>query len=302
MSASGPAGVSVSRPPLAAPAFRRAAILGTGLIGGSVAATLRARRIAARIVGYSPGADAAEALALGLVDETAASPVDAVDGADLVVLAAPIPVIPALFVAIAPRIAPDALIVDCASTKRSVIEAAKNGLGAAMSRFVASHPIAGGERHGPSASRSDLFQGCAAILCAHPGNESQTVGRAAALWTALGARVVEMGADEHDELFAEVSHWPHAVAFALCGAIASGARAGPASRFAGAGLRDTTRIGASSAALWADILLDNRDAVMRCAGEFRAELDAIESALAAGEREALIDRFEKASRWRRSLG
>jgi prephenate dehydrogenase len=106
----------------------------------------------------------------------------------------------------------------------------------------------------------------------------------------------------HDAVFAEISHWPHAVAFALCGAIAAGPNADPAVRFAGAGLRDTTRIGASSGSLWADILLDNRDAVLGCADAFERELRAVTEALRARDRATLIERFESASRWRRRLG
>lgn len=286
----------------AAPRFRRVAILGTGLIGGSVAAALRAGGLAREIVGHAPGGDADEARARGLVDRVADDPASAVQAADLVVLAAPIPALPGLFAAIAPALADDALIIDCASTKRSTIAAARAACGAAFARFVPSHPIAGGERHGPSAARGDLFEGCAVILCPHAQMQPGALARARATWSALGARVVEMDPVEHDELFAEVSHWPHAVAFALCGAIAAGPRAQAAQRQAGAGLRDTTRIGASSAALWADILLDNRDAVLRCAGGFADELRKVTAALDAGDRDALVRHFDAASRWRRGLG
>lgn len=301
MSASGQ-GSGVALSPAPALRFRRAAILGTGLIGGSFAAALRAGRFAGEVVGFSPGDDASEARSLGLVDRCAASASAAVEGADLVVLAAPIPVLRSLFEAISDRLADDALVVDCASTKRSVVAAAEAACGEAFARFVPSHPIAGGERHGPSAARADLFDGCIAVVCEHARNVPWAVERARELWTALGARVVTMDAGDHDELFAEVSHWPHAVAFALCGAIAAGSRAESARSYAGAGLRDTTRIGASSATLWADILLDNRDAVMRCAEDFDRELRAVEQALKTGDRAELVRRFEAASRWRRSLG
>lgn len=281
--------------------LRRAAVLGVGLIGGSVAAGLRQRRLAAEVVGYSPGDDARRALELGLVDVAADDVATAVEGADLVVLAAPIPALRGLLEALRERLAHDAVVTDCASTKRSVIAAARATLGEAFPRFVAAHPIAGGERHGPDAARADLFDGCLAVVCAHPESSPDAVERVHAVWAALGARVAPMDAVEHDELFAEVSHWPHAVAFALCAAIAHGPQAAAAQRFAGAGLRDTTRIGASSAPLWADILIDNREAVLRCAEAFQDELRAITQALSAGDRAALVDRFEAASRWRRRL-
>ena len=285
----------------ASPSLHRAAILGVGLIGGSVAAGLRARGLAGEVVGYSPGEDARRAQELGLLDRAAASVAEAVDGADLVVLAAPIPALPGLLAQIRGRLSPEAVVTDCSSTKRSAIEAARSALGDAFPRFVAGHPIAGGERHGPDAARADLFDGCLAVLCPHPEVLPVALERVEALWAGLGARLARMEPAAHDELFAEVSHWPHAVAFALCAAIEAGPRADAARRFAGAGLRDTTRIGASSASLWADILIDNRDAVLECAGAFDRELRAIAEALEAGDRQALAERFERAARWRRSL-
>ena len=282
--------------------FRCAAVIGTGLIGGSIAAVLRARGLAATVRGHSPGRDAIRARELGLVDTVCDDAAEAVDGADLVVLAAPIPAMPGLFAAIRDRVGTDALVVDCASTKQSTIAAAAAVGDRVFARFVPSHPIAGGERHGPDAARADLFDGRLAIVCPHPGVAPTLVERARALWTAFGAQVVEMDAVAHDAAFAEVSHWPHAVAFALCGAIAAGPNAEAALRFAGAGLRDTTRIGASSASLWADILLDNREAVLGCADAFERELRAVTEALRAGDRATLVEHFGAASRWRGRLG
>jgi len=282
--------------------FRRAAILGVGLIGGSVAAALRRAGLAAEIVGSSPGQDARTAHAIGLVDHCEPDAARAVKGADLVVLAAPIPAIAALFPVIAPHLDADAVITDCASTKRSTVDAARAALGDAFARFVPGHPIAGGERHGPHAARADLFERCVTVLCPQPDTAPEPLERVRALWTTLGARVTELSVQAHDDLFAEVSHWPHAVAFALCGAIAGGERAGLAQRYAGAGLRDTTRIGASSADLWAGILLDNRESVLRCARAFERELAVLTEALRRGDREALRERFEAASAWRRGVG
>ena len=286
----------------ARPRWRRAAILGTGLIGGSVAAALRERGLAAQIVGCSPGADGPRAMELGLIDCCEADAAHAVVGADLVVIAAPIPVIPGLLSLIREHLSPDALVTDCASTKRSTIEAARQALGASFARFVPGHPIAGGEGHGPDAARATLFERCVAVLCPQDDTDPAYAAHASGLWAELGARVVTMGAEEHDRLFAEVSHWPHAVAFALCGAIASGQRAEPARQFAGAGLRDTTRIGASSADLWADILIDNREAALDCARAFEREMSRITQALQDGDRDRLRACFEAASAWRRGLG
>jgi len=281
--------------------FRRIAVLGVGLIGGSIAVAARARGLADRVVGFSPGTDAQEAFGLGLVDELAEDPAAAADGADLVVLAAPIPALPGLFGSIAARLAPDATITDAASTKLSTIAAARASLGSVFPRYVPAHPIAGAERHGPGAARADLFEGCIALLSPEADTAPDAYRRVSGFWTALGAKAVDMRAADHDRLFAEVSHWPHAAVFALCAAIADGPRAEDALRFAGAGLRDTTRIGASSAGLWADIVLDNRESVLECAAAFERELRSMMDALERGDREALVRRFETASRWRRRL-
>lgn len=283
------------------PPFERIALLGVGMIGGSVAAACRAAGLARHVVGYTPGHDAREALSLGLLDSAAASVGQAVAGADLIVLAAPISAQPALFSALVPHLHPDALLTDCASTKFSTVMAAQARLQGALDRYVPAHPIAGSERNGPSAARADLFRGALAILCPQPCNSAQTVARVRGFWAGLGARVVELDADRHDRVFAEVSHWPHAVVFALCAAIANGDCADDALCFAGAGLRDTSRIGASSPQLWADILLDNRAPVLACAQAFEVEMAAMLAALRAGDRAALTACFETGSRWRRAL-
>lgn len=283
------------------PVFGRVALLGVGMIGGSVAAACRARGAVARVTGYTPQSDARDALALGLIDAVADSVADAVRDADLVILAAPISAQPSLFSALVPHLRADAIVTDCASTKASTVAAARERLGAAFARYVPSHPIAGSERHGPQAARADLFDGAMVIVCPQPENSIGGVARIRDFWTALGSRVAELDATRHDRVFAEVSHWPHAVVFAMCSAIANGGFADDALRFAGAGLRDSSRIGASSPQLWADILLDNREPVLECARAFETELAALLAALRAGDRAALAACFEPGSRWRQAL-
>ena len=293
-------------PPGEAP-LRTVAVCGVGLIGGSVAAGLRVRRRALDVVGFDP-AHAQQALAAGLVDRVAASFAEAVAGADLVVLAAPVAANCELLVELGAgpvplvrRLAPGAAITDVSSTKRSVTEAARRALGGFGSRFVASHPIAGSERHGPSAARADLFEGSVALVCPQDGSDADAVARVQALWQGLGARCATMAPERHDDLFAAVSHWPHAVAFALSASVGGSALADDARRYCGAGLRDTTRVGASSPELWAGILLDNRGPSLAAAAAFRAQLDDIEHALADGDRERLTEALARGARWRRTL-
>ncbi|MEK9776002.1 MAG: prephenate dehydrogenase/arogenate dehydrogenase family protein [Quisquiliibacterium sp.] len=281
--------------------FRRIAILGIGLIGGSVAAAVRARALAEEIVGFAPEPHAAQALEAKLIDRAAANAAEAVDGAQLVVLAAPIPALPRLFEEISVNLTDDALLTDVASTKQSTISAARLALGARFANYLAAHPIAGGERHGPQAARADLFEGCLTLLCPQTETSEPARDQVGAFWESLGARVSEIDAIDHDRIFAEVSHWPHAMVFALCAAIAAGSWPQDALRFAGAGLRDTTRIGASSPELWTDILLDNRDAVLACAGSCDQQVRAVTSALRTGDRQRLLELFSVGARWRSHL-
>ena len=280
----------------------RIAILGIGLIGGSFAAALRARGVSASIAGCAPGTDAARALELGLVDEAFTDPLAAVRGADWVVLAAPVPALPGLMATIAPALGPDTRITDCGSTKRSVVDAARAALGPAFARYVAGHPIAGSERSGPDAANPDLFRGRRWVLCPVDDAQRAHCEPLRALLSPTGAVISEMTPLQHDRLFAEVSHWPHAVAFALGAAIARGGLADSAIEFSGGGLRDTSRIAASSPELWAGILMDNADAVLESAERYRAELDRMIEAIARRDRSALVESLGVASRWRRRLG
>jgi prephenate dehydrogenase len=280
----------------------RAVVVGTGAVGGSIAGALRARGLAGEVWGFDP-ANAAAAREAGLVDRVAASLAEAVDGADLVVLAAPVPVNRALLgdPALREALGARALLTDVSSTKASVVAAARAGLGARLGRFVASHPIAGSDRAGPGASRIDLLDGAHVIVCPTDGCDADALDAVRALWAALGARVASMTPEHHDRLFAEVSHWPHAVAFALAASVGQGPLADDARRYHGAGLRDTTRVGGSPPGLWAGILLDNRDASLAAAASFRAELDRIERALRDGDRAALEGALARGADWRSTL-
>ena len=257
--------------------------------------------LAEQVVGYAPPPDGATAVELGLVDEACADVAAALHGADLVMLAAPVTVLPALFDEVAVCLPDGAIVTDCASTKRSALAAARASLGNRAGRFVAGHPIAGSERSGPRAARATLFDGAQVMVCPAAETDRAACERVQALWRALGANVVLTDVDSHDSLYGELSHWPHAVAFALSAAVGTGAHADDALRFAGGGLRDTTRIGASSPTLWADILLDNRDAVLESAQAFERELQAITEAIREGRRDDLVALLARGADWRRKL-
>lgn len=281
--------------------IRKLAILGVGLIGGSLAASLKRAGTVAQIAGHSPGDDARVARALGYLDVACGSVAEAVADAGFVVLAAPVTAMPGLFAQIRPALDAHAIVTDCGSTKRSVIDAARRELGDAFMRYVPGHPIAGSEHSGPQAADPELFRGRRWLLCPLDATPQQHCEAVVRLLEPTGALIATLDPLLHDRIFAEVSHWPHAVAFGLSAAIAGGELAERALEYSGAGLRDTTRIGASSPAMWADILLDNREACLASAARFRACNDAIVAALEAGDRDRLVDVFATASRWRNRL-
>lgn len=282
------------------PGSARAAILGTGLLGGSLAAALKQRRLARTVIGFSPGDSGDRALSLGLIDARAESPAAAVAGADLVVLAAPVSENARLIATIRGHLAPGALLTDVSSVKRPVIDAARRVLGDRLADFVASHPIAGSDRSGPQAADPALFDGRLVVVTPLAESSPAQQTRLLSLWHALGATTRLLDADVHDRLYALVSHWPHAVAFAMADTVA--ADPAPGGPWAGKGLLDLTRIAASSPELWADILLQNAEPVLAVARRFRERTERIENALRDGDRDALRALFASAADWRRGEG
>lgn len=282
--------------------FRRVAILGTGMLGGSLAAALRERLPAIERVAYGVEPDVSRAMTLGLFDHRARTVAEAVAGADLVVLAAPISVNCAMMPEVLSRLASDAVLTDVSSVKGGVEAALREAVGERhelLARFVASHPIAGSEKAGPDAGSATLFVDRSVVLSALPESSPEVGERLAALWRCLGARIDRMSVDDHDRVFAQVSHWPHAMAFALAAAIAADRGAPPAGDHAGSGLLDMTRIAASSPTLWADILLHNREHSLKAADAAREQLMAVEQALRDADRERLTALFARGADWRR---
>lgn len=282
--------------------FRRVAVLGTGMLGGSVAAALREFLPDIERVGYGIEPDLSRARALGLFDQHADTVGKAVGGADLVVLAAPISVNCALMPEVAAHLAADAVLTDVSSVKGSIEAAWRQAVGtrpALLSRFVASHPIAGSEKAGPDAGSARLFVGRSVVLSPLPESAPDITDRLAALWQRLGARIDRMTVADHDRVFAQVSHWPHAMAFALAAAVGADRGAPPAGSHAGSGLLDMTRIAASSPELWADILLHNREHSLQAAEAARGQLTAVEQALRERDRERLTALFRQGADWRR---
>lgn len=282
----------------------RLALIGVGLIGGSAAAAFRESGAVAHVTGVDPDA-AATALALerGVIDAVAPSIADAVRGADLVLLAVPVGAMAAALAQVAAAAAPAAIVTDVGSTKASVIAAARAALGTGgppFARFVPAHPIAGGELPGVRYARADLFRGKRLITTPVADTDAQALARVERLWQAAGAEVQRIAPDEHDRIFAAVSHLPHLLSFALVAQIAAEADGARKLGFAGAGFRDFTRIAASSPVMWRDIALANREALSAELRGYRRLLDELQLAVDAGDGARLTRLFELASRTRRA--
>lgn len=252
-------------------------VVGTGLIGGSLGAALRQRGWLVRGTDADPSA-AAEARRLGLIDEAHANLASCVDGADVVVLAVPVGRIPKLLRSVDAHAPSGALLLDTGSVKQPIVAAMQVLSGA--ERAVGGHPLAGSHRAGPAAATPDLFHDQPFVLCPSNRTTGETLGRAASIAREIGAVPRILSALEHDRSVAVTSHLPQILS-SLLGAL-------PADRgLAGPGYRDMTRLAGSSAAMWSDILLSNRDEVLRAVRSYRTSLDVMTQALADGDRLAV---------------
>ncbi len=211
------------------PALNKVVIFGVGLIGGSFARALKHAGAVTKVVGMgrSP-ASMARALELGIIDEIGGDMAQAIAGADLVLLAAPVAQTGAILASIAPHLQPGTIVTDAGSTKSDVVAAARAALGGKVAQFVPGHPIAGRETNGPDAAIIDLYQGKKVVLTPLAENSAADVERVAAAWRACGAILHNLSPEEHDKVFAAVSHLPHLLAFALVDDIAKKSARGPA--------------------------------------------------------------------------
>lgn len=283
--------------------FRRLALIGCGLMGGSFALALRQAGGVAQVAGFSASeATREKALQLGVIDVVCASAAEAAEGADLVLVAVPVRATEATLRAIDPALSPDALVMDVGSTKGDVVSAARAALVQHLSHFVPAHPIAGKEVAGIEHADALLYRDRQLILTPLPENPPERVRQARAVWQALGSRVLELSPEVHDASFAAVSHMPHLAAFALVNAVARQPQGAQYLGMAGPGFRDFSRIAASDPQVWRDILLANRDEVLHQSALMRQALDEFEQAMRTGDAERVQGLIEEASqtrsRWR----
>jgi prephenate dehydrogenase len=278
--------------------WQSVAIVGVGLIGGSIGKALKARRLATRVVGVGRSdAGLDEARRSGAVTEATTDLPSAVAAADLVVVATGVAAIPDLLDEIDAAVEPGTLIVDAGSAKARIVAAWERRRRSRRGRFVGGHPLAGSHRRGPAAADARQFAGRVAIVTPATRTPPGDVTDAGSFWAALGATVFVMSPKEHDRILAVTSHAPHMIAAAVAAATPPAVR-----RFTAGGWRDTTRIAAGDPELWADIILDNpgnvADALRRIAGETAKMLAAIE----AGDRRRLAAILRRAQEARDAVG
>jgi prephenate dehydrogenase len=275
--------------------YEKVAVIGVGLIGGSFALALKDAKRCGHVVGVGrSAANLRTALARGAIDSFEADAAKAVLDADLVLVAAPVAQFEKIFLAISANLKSDALVMDAGSTKRDVVAAARRSLGGRIARFVPAHPIAGAEKSGAAAASADLFRDRRLVLTPLEENKREDVETLAGLWTAIGARVSRMTPQEHDEVFAAVSHLPHLLAFALVSDLGARADAARLFGYAAGGFRDFTRIASSDPEMWRDICVANRDRLLHELHSYEKKLKELGRMLETADAPALEKLFADA--------
>jgi cyclohexadieny/prephenate dehydrogenase len=283
--------------------FDRIAIIGFGLIGSSLA---RAARVAG-LVGTIAACDASEQaratiVRLELADKVTADPAEAVAGADLVVIAAPLGAYADIAKKIAPALKPGAIVSDVGSVKGPVARDLPKLLPPHV-HIVPGHPVAGTENSGPESGFETLFRGRWFIMTPLPGADRDAVAKVGALWAGCGSQIEEMDPPHHDKVLAITSHLPHLIAYTIVGTAANleeDARA-EVIKFSASGFRDFTRIAASDPTMWRDVFLNNREAVLEMLQRFSEDLTALQRAIRFGEGDTLFDLFTRTREIRRRI-
>lgn len=283
------------------PEFGKVVVFGVGLIGGSFALALKAAGQVNEVVGFGRSLSTlTQALDLGIIDRVGANPGQEVADADLVLIATPVGQMAEIMARIAPYLGPETVVTDGGSTKSDVADAVREHFGERAGQFVPAHPIAGAENSGAAAARADLYQNKKVVLTPLPENSVLNVARVRSAWEWCGAKIYELAPEEHDRVFAAVSHLPHLLSFALVHDLAVRADSELYFNFAASGFRDFTRIAASHPEMWRDICLANRVALLGELDRYRAQLDELRDALSCGDGEALEKTFDVARTARRA--
>lgn len=283
--------------------YQRVALIGLGLIAGSMALAMRRAGLAGEITGYARSTETRKVAAeIGLVDRVCDSAAEAVKGADLVVLCVPVGVMGAVAAEIGPHLQAGATVSDVGSVKRAVIDAVGPHIPDGV-HFVPAHPLAGTEKSGPTSGFAELFDDRWCLIVPVEGSDVAATQRLRDLWVGMGALVDEMEADHHDLVLAVTSHAPHLIAYTMVGVADDLSRVTDTEvvNYSAAGFRDFTRIAASDPTMWRDVFLNNKDATLEILGRFTEELFALQRAIRTGDGDHLFDYFTRTRAIRRGI-
>jgi len=287
----------------AVPHFKRVALLGFGLIGGSIARAAKLQGLASEIVTTARSEKTRARVAeLGIVDHVAATNAEAVENADLVILCIPVGACSEVAQEIAAHLKPGAIVSDVGSVKGAIVKDMAPHLPSTV-HFVPAHPVAGTEHSGPDSGFAELFINRWCILTPPEGADAAAIERLRAFWTALGARVEIMTPDHHDLVLAITSHLPHLIAYTIVGTAdeLGQVTSSEVIKFSAGGFRDFTRIAASDPTMWRDVFLANKDAVLEMLGTFNEDLAKLTRAIRRGDGDALFDHFTRTRAIRRGI-
>jgi prephenate dehydrogenase len=272
--------------------FKKVAIIGTGLIGGSIALGLRKERLAGEIIGVSRRRkNLSLAKKMGAIDR-GSKDLDILKGAELVILATPVNAIKNQAAKIAGLVKPECIVCDVGSTKEEIVA----DLSKIFPRFIGCHPLAGSEKRGISNADAGLFKNTSCILTPIKNTDKRALAKIERLWVKLGSRVITLNPKAHDRILSYVSHLPHLVSFSLMNCVPS-----RYFKFCANSLRDTTRIAASDAELWSDIFLSNKKNILKAVGALQKNLSAVKTALLKEDRAALFKIIKTAKAKREAL-
>lgn len=274
--------------------FNRLCIIGTGLIGGSIARAARDQGLCEEVVAFGreknlPNLQLAKQL--GVIDQFYTDIAAALEGSDFVMIATPVGSMQSIFELIKPYWNDQALYSDAGSTKASVVAAVNAVFGYVPNNFVPAHPIAGAERSGVDASDAELFKNRRLIITPLDDTNLQAVDKLSRFWQQIGSSVSVMSVEHHDTVLAATSHLPHLLAFALVGLLGRKDEQREIFKYAAGGFKDFSRIASSDPTMWMDICLANKQEIIPLLQQFKAELNTIEQALAANQGQQLFDTF-----------
>ena len=272
--------------------FQQVAIIGLGLMGASIAAGIKQQALAANVVAWDADATSLDlGCDLGLIDKASDSIADATSEADLIILSVPVQAMAGVLSQITLN---GQIITDVSSVKGFVIDTVKAVYGEIPANFVPGHPIAGSEKHGVIAANPDLFRRHRVILTPLKETSDQSAEKVTRLWTSLGAEVVLMTPEHHDDVLAQTSHLPHLLAYALVDTLSAGGDSLEVFEYAAGGFRDFSRIAASDPTMWSDIFSTNVSPVVDILEKYVTELQHLKQLIEEGDSEALKAVFERA--------